>query len=87
MDRGLVTPLAWVSTSHGYEVQYTMGKGIKIPWIGNQNIVESGGQNTMGRRSKYMGRWSTYHGWGINIWKLSGLALTYKFNSTRINLH
>jgi hypothetical protein len=47
-----------------------MGKGIKIPWVGNQNIVKSvvkipwvGGQNTMGRV--------------INIWKLSALALTY----------
>jgi hypothetical protein len=31
MDRGLLTPWAWVSKYHGCGVQYTMGKGIKIP--------------------------------------------------------
>ena len=46
-----------------------MGRGVEIPWVRGQYIIDRGGQNTMGRGFKIpwiggqdtMGRGSIYH--------------------------
>ena len=55
------------SKYHGYGVRCTMGRGVKIPWVGI-DISLVGGQYTIGRRVKipWIGR-SRYHGNGVDI--------------------
>jgi hypothetical protein len=54
---GVKMPLVGGSIYYGYEVRYTMGGRVKIPWVGGQNTMGRGsiyhmqeGQNTLDRR-------------------------------------